>query len=68
MSEDSDEHAAQRRRRRLREALDDYAPDPLTVADQGGDAASSTPGRGSPESKGLSEEDLKREVPPHHGS
>ena len=70
MSEGPDDQAAQTRRRRLREALDEMAPDPVTVADRS-DAGDSTDGGGTGAKAahpgGLSEEDLRREVPPHHG-
>lgn len=67
MSDDTDERTAQIRRNKLRAALDDYAPDPLSVADQGRDAAAGSATGATSTSKGLPEEDLRREVPPHHG-
>lgn len=54
------------RRRRLRAALDDLAPDPLAVSDRSESADGSDTDK-EPLRGGLSEEALRRERPPHHG-
>lgn len=64
---DPDENAAQSRRRRLRAALDALAPDPVQVADRD-DSSADTARDPAPNGPGLAEDDLLREVPPHHGA
>ena len=66
MSADPEDPSEQARRRRLRAALDDLAPDPLEVSDrqEAGDRAGEMK---APSTGGMAEEDLRRERPPHHG-
>lgn len=65
MSQDPDDLAARARRRKLRAALDDLAPDPVAVSDRDSDATGR--GREEPAEGGRSKEELERERPPHHG-
>lgn len=53
------------KRRRLRAALDQMAPEPGSIADRGDESTSG--GAPSERGGGLPAEDLERERPPHHG-